>query len=286
MGANASDLISADSRASSGFYRPLTLASAETQEGDGGSEVGGGSTKAEANTELAKKLSNPIANLISLPLQHNWDWGYGSRNAMRYTLNTQPVIPFHLNDQWNLITRTIIPTIYAEPAEPGDHYKFGLGDTLQSLWLSPQDPVKGWILGGGAALLYPTATGSALGAGKWGAGPTIVALRQSRGWTYGALWNHVWSYAGWTDWEVNSTFIQPFVTYTFKTATTLALNSESTYNWQAGQWTVPLNLMVNQIVRVGKVPLQLQVGGRWYPEHPPGGPHWGLRFTVTVLLPK
>jgi len=188
---------------------------------------------AQDEAALAKELQNPVANLISVPLQSNWDFGIGPANAMRYTLNVQPVIPFSLNSKWNLITRTIMPIIHAESPIEGGRDKSGLGDILQSFFLSPAAPVKGWILGGGPVFLYPSATENALGGEKWGAGPTAVVLRQDSGWTYGMLANHVWSFAGTNRrQDVSATFLQPFVSYTTKTYTTLGVNTESTYDWE------------------------------------------------------
>jgi hypothetical protein len=237
-------------------------------------------------TELVKKSLNPVASLISVPVQNNWDFGIGPDDAMKYTANIQPVIPITLNKEWNLITRTILPVIYQESRFAGDGSHSGLGDTLQSFFLSPNKPVGGWILGGGPALLYPTATDSVLGAGMWGAGPTIVALRQEHGFTYGLLANHIWSYAGWGDRDVNATFLQPFFCYSTKTYTTFTVNTESTYDWEGKQWTVPLNVMLNQMLKIGKQPISLQLGYRYYAEGPSGGPEWGLRFAVTLLFPK
>jgi hypothetical protein len=135
--------------------------------------------------------------------------------------------------------------------------------------------------------LYPSATDDALGAEKWGAGPTAVVLRQDSGWTYGMLANQLWSFAGSSSRaEVNATFLQPFVSYTTKTFTTFGLNTESTYDWSNRQWTVPINLTVSQLLKLGTQPIQFQIGGRYYAERPGGGPDWGLRFTVTLLFPK
>ena len=162
----------------------------------------------------------------------------------------------------------------------------GLGDTTQSFFLSPKKPVGGWILGAGPVMYYPTATDSALGTGKWGAGPTIVALRQEHGFTYGILANQIWSYAGWSDENMSATFLQPFLAYTTKKETTFTVNTESTYDWDQSQWLVPLNFDVQQLVKIGKLPIAFQVGYRYYAEGPDGGPDWGLRFTVTFLFPK
>ncbi|MDQ3563443.1 MAG: transporter [Pseudomonadota bacterium] len=243
--------------------------------------------KAKAS-ELAMKLQNPVASLISVPIQNNWDFGIGAADAMRYTANVQPVIPFSISENWNLITRTILPIVYAESPVKGGDSKFGLGDTVQSLFFSPKAPTSGgWIWGAGPVLLWPTSTDDALGTGKVGAGPTALLLRQEKGWTYGALANHLWSFAGQgSTADVNATFLQPFVSYTTKTFTTFGLNTESTYDWENNQWTAPLNLQVSQLLKLGKQPIQLTLGGRYYAEKPEGGPDWGLRFVVTFLFPK
>src|SRR3989304_4921099 len=150
----------------------------------------------DSAAELAKKLQNPIASLISVPLPSNWDFGIGPEQAMRYTLNVQPVIPISLGKDWNLITRTIVPFIHAESPVPGGDDHGGIGDIVQSFFFSPQQPQGGWILGAGPVLLYPSASDDVLGAEKWGAGPTAVVLRQDSGFTYGLLANHIWSFAG------------------------------------------------------------------------------------------
>ena len=244
--------------------------------------------KADEAAELAKKLSNPIANLISLPIQYNLDFGIGPADAKRHFLNVQPVIPFSLNSEWNLITRTIVPLVYAEAPAAGLDDHSGLGDIVQSFFLSPVKSIGGgWITGAGPVFLYPSATDSSLGSKKWGAGPTAVLLKQHSGWTYGMLANHIWSFAGNDDYkDISNTFLQPFLAYTTKTYTTFTVNTESVYDWKAEQWTVPVNLLVSQLVKIGGVPLQFQLGGRYYFDKPDGGPDWGLRFAVTFMFPK
>ncbi len=171
---------------------------------------------------------------------------------------------------------------------------------MQSFFFSPKAPVGGWILAAGPVMLYPTATDKALGFGKWGAGPTALALQQNHGWTYGMLVNHLWSYADagryaasdagdasdGSGGQVNATFIQPFVSYTTKTFTTFGLNTESTYDWSNSQWTVPLNVSVSQLLKLGIQPIQLSLGAKYYADGPSGGPDWGLRFAITFLFPK
>ena len=156
-------------------------------------------------------------------------------------MNVQPVIPISLNDDYNLILRTIVPIKANEFPNRGS----GLGDVLQSFFIGPKAEINGWVVAAGPVMLYPTATDRTLGGGKWGAGPTAVVLKQQSGFTYGILANHIWSFAGSSDRsEVNATFLQPFFSFTTKTYTTFGVNTESTYDWKNSQWTVPINAFV------------------------------------------
>lgn len=246
------------------------------------------SASAEDEAELAKKLQNPIASLISVPLKLNWDTGIGPKNVDSYVLNIQPVVPVSISEDTNLIVRTIIPIIKTEAPVSGLDSESGLGDVLQSFFFSPKNPTKsGWIWGAGPALLYPSASNDAIGGEKWGAGPTAVVLKQDKGWTYGALGNHVWSFAG-NDQrnDISATFIQPFLSFTTKKFTTFGINTESTYDWEHRKWTVPINLSIGQLIKFGAQPISFQLAARSYLERPEGGPNWGLSFTTTFLFPK
>ena len=241
-----------------------------------------------AKTDLAMKLSNPISNLISVPFQNNFDFGGGSNgDGFRYSIDARPVFPFAISDDWNLISRTILPFVYQEDIV-GTSSQSGLSDTVQSFFFSPKAPTSGgWIWGAGPVLLLPTATNDLLGTEKWGAGPTAVVLKQEGPWTVGALVNHIWSYAGESGrQDVNSTFLQPFVSYTTKKQTTFDIGTESTYDWENSQWTVPLVLTVAQLVNIGNTPVQFSVAGKYYADKPDNGPEWGLRAQITVLFPK
>lgn len=240
-----------------------------------------------AQDDLAQQLANPVSSLISVPFQSNWDFGIGLEDATRYTLNIQPVVPLSLDEEWNLIVRTIVPVIDAESPAPGIPHASGLGDIVQSFFFSPVDPVNGWIIGAGPAFLFPSASDVLLGSEQWGAGPTAVALNQDGSWTWGALVNHLASYAG-DDLrpDINATFLQPFVSYITPSKTTYTLNSESTYDWERDQWLVPLNALVSQLVAIGDQPVQFSLGARYYAEGPDGGPEWGVRAAVTLLFPR
>ena len=275
----------------------LTTATLRAQEHVMSGQHPGETNAASDNTaELAKKLQNPIASLISVPIQNNFDFGAGPKgDGFQFKVNVQPVIPFSISEDWNLITRTIVPVVYQEKIIPEirngkvdyNASQSGLSDTTESLFFSPKALFDGWTWGAGPIFLVPTATDELLGTEKWGAGPTAVLLKQEHGWTYGALMNHLWSFAGDGGRDnVNATFLEPFIAKTFKTHTTLTLQTESTYDWTHEEWTVPIHLLVSQVVKIGGAPIQLQVGGRYYAEKPDNGPDWGLRFSVTFLFPK
>lgn len=237
--------------------------------------------------DLAQKLANPISDLISIPIQSNYYFGVGPGDGTISRTNIQPVIPFELTEHWNIISRTILPVIEQEGlALGGDSLDaFGLGDIVQSFFFSPRNSSPIW--GIGPAFLIPTATDPLLGAEKFGIGPTAVVLKQQGPWTYGILANHLWDVAGDDERNgVNATFFQPFVSYITPTHTTFSLNTEATYDWLDDQWTVPINLQVSQLFKIGGQPMQAFIGATFYAEKPKDGPEWGLRFGLTFLLPK
>jgi hypothetical protein len=246
--------------------------------------------KAESDEELAKKLANPVASLISVPLQYNYDENYGLNDKGSVSkLNIQPVIPISLNNEWNLITRTIVPLIDQNNIPAMGQDESGLGDTTASQFFSPKAPTaSGWIWGVGPVELLPTASDEDLGGRKWGLGPTAVALKQVGPWTIGGLANHVWSVAGDDNRaNISSTFIQPFFSYITKTKTTLGVSSESTYNWEVNKWSVPVIVTVAQLMKVGPQILQLTLGARYWAESPDSGPEgWGGRVQLTFLFPE
>lgn len=240
--------------------------------------------------ELAKKLANPVASLISVPLQYNDDSYGGTNNGASVSrLVIQPVIPFSLNDDWNLITRTLIPLVDQRGFPVGALNESGLGDTTASLFFSPKLPTAdGWIWGAGPVFLLPTATQDALGTEKWGIGPTGVALKQDGPWTVGILAAHVWSVAGdGNRADISSTSLQPFFSYTTKTHTTIGAYTESAYDWKGKQWSVPLIVQAGQLFKIGPQILQLAVAGKYWATGPDDGPKgWGLRVQLTFLFPK
>src|SRR5437773_2910839 len=262
----------------------------------------------EADTDqadtLAEQLANAISSLIRVPFQANEDFVYGpSHNGYKFTLNIQPVIPISLNKDWNLILRTIVPVVsqhdlfYVEnlpnnsPLQPQNRTQHGLSDTTQSFFFSPKKPGPfGLIWGIGPAFLYPTGTHPLLGTGTFSIGPTVVVLKQMGGLTAGALMNQLWSVAIQEGRQsFSQMFLQPFLAYTTKTHTTFTISTESTANWNNtpgdAKWTVPLIFQISQILKIGKQPISLQIGGKYYADSPRYGPDWGVRFALTLLYP-
>lgn len=240
-------------------------------------------------SDLAKQLSNPVASLISVPLQWNHDENLGiGEDGTRTTVKFQPVLPISLGKDWNLISRTIVTYVDQEDATGTGERQSGFGDTSQSFFLSPKDPTSsGWIWGVGPVFYIPSYD-ETFSADQWGLGMTGVALRQRNGWTYGALASQTWGIDP-PDGEdaLNALFLQPFLSYTTANAWSFTLNSESTYDWNAEQWSVPLNAMVSKLVTAGRQPISLQAGVRQWVENPDGAAQGtGYRLNVTFLFPK
>lgn len=238
---------------------------------------------------LQQAAQNPVADLISIPLQNNFNFGVGPQDKMQYVGNVQPVIPFHATENWNVITRTIVPFVYQPELAPGVGDVFGLSDIQFSAFLSPAKP-GAFIWGAGPIIQMPSGTDDSISTGKWAAGPSAVALKIDRHWVYGALANYISSFAGQSDrGAVSQWLIQPFVNYNMPDGWYLVTGPIITANMMADssqRWTVPLGGGAGRIIRVGQLPLNISLQGYYNVEHPDAGPDWSIRFTVQVLLPK
>ncbi|WP_455196944.1 hypothetical protein [Kaarinaea lacus] len=242
------------------------------------------------NADLAQELTNPIADIVTLPIQINFDDNIGINDeGSKTTTNIQPVIPIEINQDWNLITRTIFPIISQDNIYPGAGSQSGLGDITEQLFFSPKKPTAGGIIWGvGAVLIFPTASDSKLGTEKWSLGPAGVAITMRGPWTLGALGNHAWSVAGDSDRaDISNTFLQPFAAYTWPSAWTAAIQSESNYNWKSKKWSIPVNVAISKLVFLGKLPVSLQAGVGYWMESPDTGPE-GVRYRLqaNIVLPK
>jgi len=241
--------------------------------------------------QLAKDLSNPVADLVSVPFQFNWEQGVGDQDATRTVLNVQPVVPFTLNDKWNLIGRWIMPLVSQPSLAPGLDSTFGFSDITFSAFFSPKSS-SGFTWGFGPAVALPMTDDPTLGSGKWQAGPTVVLLKQTGSWTYGVLANQLWSFADASDEDrpdVDRLFLQPFLAYHTPGGVTWSVNSESTYDRNAAhgdEWTVPINLAVSKVTRFGPFPFSIQGGYGYYADSPHIGPERKLRIAFTLILPS
>ena len=237
--------------------------------------------------DLAKKLANPISDLVSVPFQFNWEQGVGPSEATRFILNVQPVMPFALNKDWNVIARAIVPLVSQPALAEGGEPAFGVSDVLASFFFSPSKP--GLIWGVGPAISLPSTSIPTLGTEKWSAGPTVVVLKQTGKVTYGALWNQVWSFSGNTDRaDVDQMFLQPFLAYQATPTLTVTLQSETTANWEVDEdrWTVPINVLLAKLSSFGPFPASYQFGFGGFVEHPAIGPSWKIRSAIVILLPR
>ena len=238
--------------------------------------------------ELAKKLSNPVAALISVPFQDNMDIGIGTYNGSKNTLNFQPVIPLSLSGKLNLITRYIIPIVSQRNITGQGASQSGLSDAVVSAWFSPAEAKNGLTWGLGPVFLVPIATNDLLGTKKFGVGPTALVLKQSHGWTVGGLVNQIWSVAGDASRsDVNQMFIQPFFSYNWKSGAGVSVNTEITRNWTAANTAAFVIPALTAVTKMGTQIVSFAVGPRIQVAAPSGAKaDLGVRAAVTLVFPK
>ncbi|WP_287654837.1 neuromedin U [Accumulibacter sp.] len=239
--------------------------------------------------ELAKLAQNPVGNLISVPFQNNSNLNAGPDKRTQNILNIQPVIPISVSDEWNIITRTIVPVI-SQPLPDGERSN-GIGDTVLTAFLSPAKPGK-WIWGAGPVLQIPTNSNSDLGNRNWGLGPSVVVLHLDKGdpWVYGVLANNIWSLSdSGSGGSYNNGLIQPFVNYNFPGGFYVTSAPIITVNWKADssqRWTVPLGGGVGKIFHLGRLPVNTQLSAYYNVVTPDDGPNWQIRAQVQFMFPK
>ena len=243
-----------------------------------------------ATDDIAKVAQNPIASVISVPLQNNTNLSVGPEAGALNVLNVQPVVPLSLNESWNVITRTILPVVSSPTPAPGETRTDGIGDTLFTAFLSPAH-AAGWIWGVGPAIQAPTHSDSLLGNGNWGVGPSFVVLHLEKGspWLYGVLVNNVWSVSHSGSHAYENGVMQPFVNYNIRNGWYLVSSPIITVNWRAPgdqQWTVPLGGGFGKIVHWGRLPVNLQLAGYYNVASPVEGPNWQIRTQLQLLFPK
>lgn len=257
--------------------------------------VGGetlGQASAESATDLAKKLQNPIGNLTSIPLQNNVNFNYGPNRGTQDILNIQPVVPFSISENWNLITRTILPLVWQPSLQPAQTVPFGTGPTTFSAFVSPKVPVNGWVWGVGPVVQVPTISSKTLGSNIWGAGPSAVAVQIGGGaWVYGALINNVFSVGGTSGpagTRYNQFTLNPFLNYNFGEGWFVGTVPVITANWLTSgdkAWTLPVGAQVGRLIKLGgKLPVNLLIGAYYNALRPQFGSTWQLRTQIAVIF--
>jgi hypothetical protein len=238
----------------------------------------------ERKEELAQTAANPIADLVSLPLQFNNDFGLGPYDRSASVLNVQPVVPLAGG---KVVTRTIFPFVWLPDitAESGN-ISSGLSDIVFTAFYVPSSGSTMW--GVGPVLEFPSG-GSERGSQKWSAGLSGVALAQPGNWTLGVLANNVWSYAGDEDRaDVNKGLLQYFIVYQLGGGWYANSAPIITVDWKAAEgqkWKIPFGAGGGKLLFLGKLPVNLQSQAYYYVVKPDAGPDWQLRFQVQVLFP-
>ena len=244
----------------------------------------------DSDSDLAAKTQNPIADLISLPLQNNFNFGFGPDDDLQYTLNVQPVIPTKITERFNLINRVIAPVVYLPEVVPGTGSEFGLGDIVYQGFFAPSNDESPVMWGVGPVLSFPSATEDVLGSEKWSAGPTAVLVAQPKPWVIGFTTYNIWSFEGDSDRDdVNFFLFQYFVNYNLPSGWYITSAPINTANWEADssdRWTVPLGAGAGKVIRFGKLPVNTSLQGYYNVEHPEDAADWQLRFQVQFLFPK
>ena len=241
---------------------------------------------AQDDQDMAQQMNNPLTAFTVVPILTDYNQNIGPDDeGERVTINIQPLITFKINNEWNLISRTIIPLIDQNDIFPGAGSQSGLGDIVQTLFFSPDKPTaSGWTWGVGPAFLLPTATDELLGGEKWGAGPAFIGVRVTGPWTYGGLISHISSFAGEDARDdISATTLLPFLDYTTPSAITYELISEPVYNWKESEWSVPVTATINKYLKIGDQHMQIGAGLRYWVESAPGDPE-GLSFTLSLYL--
>ena len=249
-----------------------------------------GNANAQDGGDLAKAAQNPIANMISLPFQNNTNFDFGPLEKTQNVLNIQPVYPFSMGDNWNVITRTILPVISQPAFSAGQDREFGIGDINASAFFSPKNSGK-WTWGVGPTLSLPTASDDRLGSDSVGVGASFVALTMPGNWVVGSLVSNVWIDGDSGSADVSLFTWQPFVNYNIPDGGGWYLTSSPivTANWEANsgdRWTIPIGGGVGKIFRIGNQPMNAQFQAHYNVERPDIGPRWQLRLQLQMLFPK
>ena len=253
-------------------------------------EAAGPDVDSQSATALAKKLQNPVGDLYSIPFQNNANFNVGPTKGVQNILNIQPVIPFHINEDWNIITRTIVPLVWSPSFQPAQSVPFGVGPTSFTAFLSPRNPIDGWVWGAGPTAQLPTISNRALGSNVWGAGPAVVVVKLAGPIVAGALVNNLFSMGG-TQGPAGTRYslftFNPFLNYNFGGGWFAGSVPIITANWYAHgeQWTLPVGAQVGHLFKLGgKLPVQLVVGAYYNAIRPEFAATWQMRTQVAIIF--
>ncbi len=237
--------------------------------------------------QIAREIKNPVSLLYRIPMHNDLEWG-DVDNQLRYTLKAEPSMPLVLNKNWKIITRGVLSLVANQYNGTDSHGPSGLSDLNLTAFISPINPIQGFVWGAGVAIDLPTATDPLLGTGKWTAGPSVLGLKQTPKWTFGLLLRQAWSYAGNSNRsDVSYAFVNPWIDYTFESGFGLKIESESTFDWTDGDHIVPLRSGASQVFKMGKRWIgNIDLDGLWYIIKPSTGPKWGISVTYTMLLKR
>jgi hypothetical protein len=244
----------------------------------------------QSDTALAKQLQNPLGNLIIIPFQNNTDLNVGRDKGTVDVLNIQPVIPIHVSEDWNVITRMILPLVWSPTFQPAESVPFGTGPTAFSMFLSPANDVDGWVWGVGPSALLPTSSNRTLGSNVWGMGPAFVVVKTAGPVVAGALLSDVFSLGGTsgrggTKYDVFAA--NPFFNYNFGggwfVGTEPTITSVRT---AAGErWTLPVGAEIGRVVKIGgRLPVALLLGAYYNAVRPQFGATWQLRTEIAIIF--
>jgi hypothetical protein len=241
----------------------------------------GDNAKSESSSDLARQIQNPVGDLISLPLQNNVNFGYGPRGGTQNVLQAQPVIPFHVSDDWNVITRTIVPVVWNPDASPIPTVPVGIAPTSFTAFLVPRHDINGWLWGAGPVVQFPTISSTTLGSSVWGGGPSAAIVCSTGPWVTGALFNNIWSLGGTCGpfgAGYSAFLFNPFAAYNLDNGWYLSSSPNVTANWQieGTKWTVPIGGGAGRVFHMGDQPVDLSVGAYHNVVKPDVGSRWQL----------
>jgi hypothetical protein len=241
--------------------------------------------------DIAKKLANPIANMISVPLQYEFSRGVGAtQGGSEQTLLFQPVMPFNLGGGDTFIVRPIVAgvrEVNVQGASGQPYSGYGISSVTIESFYAPNTN-SSWIWGIGPYAQSPSGNSGKFGSQQTALGATAVVLNRAGPWTYGLLGYQSWSVGGNPAFGTqNNLYGQPFVAYTTKDAWTYTANMEALYNYDTRRTSNPLYVGASKLVVLGGVPFSFGAGPMYYVSNTPGGPSgWGARATATVVILK